>query len=75
MPIFEYICRDCQHRFETFVTSERQPECPECHSRGLEKQWSVFAAVSGAKSAPRQASPGPCGTCGDPRGPGACNLN
>jgi hypothetical protein len=31
--------------------------------------------VSSTKSAPRAAAPGPCGTCGDPRGPGACTLN
>jgi putative FmdB family regulatory protein len=74
MPIFEYICRDCHHRFETFVTGDRQPFCPECQSRGLEKQWSVFAAVSGTKSA-KAAPAGPCGTCGDPRGPGSCSLN
>jgi putative FmdB family regulatory protein len=74
MPIFEYICRDCQHRFEAFVTGDRQPACPSCHSRGLEKQWSVFAAVSGTRSA-REAAPSACGACGDPRGPGACSLN
>jgi putative FmdB family regulatory protein len=74
MPIFEYICRDCQHQFEAFVTGDRQPACPSCQSRGLEKQWSVFAAVSGTKST-RDAAPSACGTCGDPRGPGACSLN
>jgi putative FmdB family regulatory protein len=74
MPIFEYICRDCQHRFETFVTGDRQPSCPACKSRGLEKQWSVFAAVSSNKSA-APAAVAPCGTCGDPRGPGSCGIN
>jgi len=78
MPIFEYVCGDCQHRFETLVTGARQPGCPACQSQTLEKQFSVFAAVSssGGKKA-REAQPmsGGCGTCGDPRGPGACSLN
>jgi len=75
MPIYEYICRDCQHKFEALVSAARQPECPSCHGTGLEKQLSVFAVS--AKSGGGDAMPamGPCGTCGDPRGPGACNLN
>jgi putative FmdB family regulatory protein len=73
MPIFEYICRDCQHRFETLVTRDRQPACPVCHGGTLEKQLSVFAvAGSSRQAAPAAAG---CGTCGDPRGPGACRLD
>jgi putative FmdB family regulatory protein len=74
LPIFEYVCRDCHHRFETLVTAGRQPTCPACRSQGLEKQLSVFA-VGGPREARVASSPAPCGACGDPRGPGACNLN
>jgi putative FmdB family regulatory protein len=74
MPIFEYICRDCHHRFETLVTAERQPKCPTCDGRDLDKQLSVFA-VAGKSSDSAPASVGACGTCGDPRGPGSCSLN
>jgi putative FmdB family regulatory protein len=74
MPIFEYICRDCHHQFETLVTAERRPKCPTCDGRDLEKQLSTFAvSAKSGQSAP--ASVGACGTCGDPRGPGACNMN
>jgi putative FmdB family regulatory protein len=75
MPIFEYICRDCHHRFETLVTASRPPACPSCHGEGLDKQLSVFAVGASGGRAAELASPGPCGTCGDPRGPGACSLN
>jgi putative FmdB family regulatory protein len=77
MPIFEYICRDCHHRFETLVTGSRTPSCPTCASVALDKQLSVFAVSSSSSPASRDAAPagGGCGTCGDPRGPGACNLN
>jgi putative FmdB family regulatory protein len=73
VPIFEYICRDCHHRFETLVTASRQPACPSCQSRTLHKQLSVFAVA--ARSGPAQAAPQPCGTCGDPRGAGSCRLD
>ncbi len=74
MPIYEYVCRDCQHRFETLVTAERRPACPTCHGQALDKQLSVFAVSTGSRSA-ATAGPAPCTACGDPRGPGACDLN
>jgi hypothetical protein len=49
--------------------------CPSCDSQALDKQLSVFAVkANGASFSPRSA-PGPCGTCGDPRGPGSCSVN
>jgi putative FmdB family regulatory protein len=76
MPLFEYACRDCGHRFEFLVREGRTPACPACSSAALEKQLSVFAVTAGAQ-APLDVAPavGPCGTCGDPRGPGACSMN
>ena len=74
MPIFEYLCRDCHHRFETLVSASRQPSCPHCESRALDKQLSVFA-VSTRSGADIGPATGPCGSCGDPRGPGGCRLN
>jgi putative FmdB family regulatory protein len=74
MPIFEYVCRKCGHQFEALVQNSNTVECPSCQSRKLEKQLSVFSA--GTKGQPmRDISPGPCGTCGDPRGPGSCSMN
>ena len=79
MPIFEYVCKDCQHAFEALVFGKQKAECPKCHSRKLEPQLSVFAvsSKSGATAQPSfsAGSAGPCGSCGDPRGPGACSLN
>jgi putative FmdB family regulatory protein len=74
MPIFEYICRDCQHEFEALVTAGRTPVCPVCQSSGLDKQLSVFA-VSARSGEAAPAGVRPCGSCGDPRGPGACSLD
>jgi putative FmdB family regulatory protein len=74
MPIYEYVCQECRHSFETLVTRDRQPACPSCKSTDLEKQLSVFA-VSAKSAGPSDAGPGACGRCGDPRGPGSCSVN
>jgi putative FmdB family regulatory protein len=42
MPLFEYQCRTCGHRFEALVTGSRMPACPRCASGDLEKQHSTF---------------------------------
>ncbi len=78
MPIFEYVCKECQHEFEALVFGKQKAECPKCQSKKLEPQLSVFAvsAKSGATSQPSFSaeSAGPCGSCGNARGPGACSL-
>ena len=75
MPIFEYICKECHHEFEALVYGKEKAECPKCHTKKLEAQLSVFAVSAKSSSPSASASPsGGCGSCGDPRGPGACSL-
>jgi putative FmdB family regulatory protein len=79
MPIFEYICKDCQHEFEALVYGKQKAVCPKCESKKLEPQLSVFAVSakggsSSHASIPEGMSSGGCGSCGDPRGPGACSM-
>ncbi|HSP93623.1 MAG TPA: zinc ribbon domain-containing protein [Thermoanaerobaculia bacterium] len=74
MPIYEYRCRDCESRFERFVSGKARVACPECESARVDRLLSVFAVSRGAsRSSPSAAAP--CGSCGDPRGPGACSMN
>ena len=73
MPIFEYICKECDHQFEALVYGQEKAECPKCHGRKLAPQLSVFA-VSAKGSAGTAPSSSACGSCGDPRGPGSCSL-
>jgi len=75
MPIFEYRCQGCGHPFEVFLQSGETPECPACHGKKLDKQLSVFAVGQSGGSVSPQGFAGPCGSCGDPRGPGSCGLN
>ncbi|HZU43017.1 MAG TPA: zinc ribbon domain-containing protein [Terriglobales bacterium] len=74
MPIFEYICKQCNRQFEALVYGSEKAECPSCHSKKLEPQLSVFAVATKSSAASPMPSAGPCGSCGDPRGPGACAM-
>jgi putative FmdB family regulatory protein len=75
MPIFEYVCRECRKEFEALVRGEMVVKCPACTSTKLEKQLSVFAPATGNGGQSRELPTAACGSCGDPRGPGACSLN
>ncbi len=73
MPIFEYICQECQHEFEALVFGRDKARCPKCKGKKLSPKLSVFA-TSAKGSASASVSTGACGSCGDPRGAGACSL-
>jgi len=72
MPLFEYACRACGHRFESLVFGNKTPACPSCGAKRLDKQHSTFAAVSASGSSSLPVAAGPCGSCGHPDGPGSC---
>ena len=73
MPIFEYVCKECEHEFEALLFGDEKAACPKCHSQRLAPQLSVFAVAAKGPSSGTPAM-GACGSCGDPRGPGACSL-
>jgi putative FmdB family regulatory protein len=75
MPIYEYRCEACEHRFETLVRGAETPVCPTCGSATLARELSTFAVSTGGSTSRYAASPSPCGTCGDPRGAGSCSMN
>lgn len=75
MPIFAYKCQGCDHRFEVLIHGSTVPECPHCQSTNLEKQLTAFAVGGPGGGMDFSGGPGGCGTCGDPRGPGACSMN
>lgn len=65
MPLFDYVCKKCNHSFETLVFNGETPQCPECRSKRLEKQLSVPAKPreGAATSLPMGCDPerAPCG--------------
>lgn len=51
MPIFEYVCAECGHRFEKLVRSmsrEGEIRCPECGCESVHKAISVFGLGGGS---------------------------
>lgn len=75
MPIYEYVCKACQHQFETLVMGSRKPECPSCGSASLDKQLSVFAVSARGGSPCSREGPEACETCCESRGVGSCPLS
>ena len=45
MPLFDFVCRACGHKFEALVRGTT-PACPACKSSDLEKQLSTFGMSS-----------------------------
>ncbi len=49
MPIYEYLCEKCSHRFERLVRSQgAEVSCPGCQSRKVKRMPSVFGLNLGA---------------------------
>ena len=51
MPIYEYVCMECESHFEELVRNGEEPDCPDCASASVRKQFSVFA-THGASGQP-----------------------
>lgn len=65
MPIYEYVCDDCQARYERIVMSASQEiSCPKCESKRHTLQLSVFSAgksANGSASSSESSASGGCG--------------
>jgi putative FmdB family regulatory protein len=72
MPIFEYRCEACGHKFEAILFGQQTPECPSCHTEKLEKQLSTFAVSKGSGATSPEAGCGQTNCC---RMNGGCELN
>jgi putative FmdB family regulatory protein len=52
MPIYEFLCQDCNTIFNFFssrINTEKRPDCPKCGRKELERQVSAFAVIGRAK--------------------------
>jgi putative FmdB family regulatory protein len=54
MPVYDYICHDCNKSFETVLTLKEHDKgkiaCPHCGSKNVEQEAAAFFAVTGKKS-------------------------
>ena len=65
MPIYEYVCGNCQHRFEKLQSMSFSGEvvCPEC-GESAKRAISVFTAVTRGSSGDLSSlSGGSCSSC------------
>ena len=51
MPIYEYECLECGHRFEQVVLPASTPACPACQGQHLKRLLSLFSVSSEATKA------------------------
>ncbi len=50
MPLYDYQCQACGHRFETLTRAGSTPVCPRCNSMALDKQISAPVAPGKSKA-------------------------
>ena len=65
MPIYEYLCLQCENEFEDLIRNkadEEALECPACGSKKLTKQMSAFG-VQGSVEKPITAGSSSCSGC------------
>jgi len=64
MPLFEYRCENCGHKFEELVSRpDEKVTCPECKKDVSRKLVSSFSAGGGSGSGLSSGNSG-CGTGG-----------
>jgi putative FmdB family regulatory protein len=64
MPIYEYVCMECESHFEELVRGEEQIACPDCASARVSRQFSTFAVHGVAKPSAVGGGGGGGGCCG-----------
>ena len=54
MPVYDYVCLDCNQTFETALSlnehDKENPKCPHCGSKNVEQEVAAFFAVTSKKS-------------------------
>ena len=59
MPVYDYVCTDCQNSFELVITlgehdigehDKGDIRCPKCNSKNVEQDAVAFYAVTSKKS-------------------------
>lgn len=41
MPLFDWECQACRHRFEEMASGDAKPVCPQCNAAEVEKLLTV----------------------------------
>lgn len=65
MPIYEYMCKPCNDRFEVLTTISRASEtkCPKCGSGNITRLMSAFASRTTDSDGSTHSHAGSCSSC------------
>ncbi len=64
MPIYEYMCQECNKSFEYLVMGREDPACPECNSTKVMRLMSACGFISkGAGGQTVKSSTSSCSGC------------
>lgn len=58
MPLYDFKCRKCGHRFDQLVKLDESPDCPACGAARAERIPSYSAAVSTVRTRRRATADG-----------------
>jgi putative FmdB family regulatory protein len=64
VPIYEYVCMECESHFEELVRGDRQVACPDCSATNVSRQFSTFAVHGVVKQPSHSGGGGGGGCCG-----------
>jgi putative FmdB family regulatory protein len=66
MPIYEYLCQDCDKKFEVIRSMSQADaplKCQECGGEHVKRKLAVFYAMSGGHSVAGTSDSCDCGSC------------
>ncbi len=64
MPLYEFVCEECEHPFEKLTRPGEKVECPQCHGKKVARMLSLPA-----RPPAESPSPSACKSSGPPCGP------
>lgn len=47
MPLYEFLCSDCEHESEHLIRGDDKPRCPKCGGKKMSRLLSACAAPAG----------------------------
>lgn len=54
MPLYEYVCKHCHHKFDKILTVHEhdvaKPHCPKCESASVEKVIEPVVVITASKT-------------------------
>ena len=76
MPIYEYVCNDCQSPYEKLVMTKNSPIiCPKCGSKQHTQQFSKFSTANGASTSASSGNSSPAASGMTCNRPGGCGCH